>query len=93
MTALALRTRRALGGAVHDARTAWTPWHTAAVALVVLAALVPAAAPAWVHVDSMADRFYVALAATGLWVSVGLAGCPRSARARSWRSARSRLRC
>src|SRR5262249_27376105 len=73
---VALRTRRALGGAVHDARSAWGPWHTAALAVIALTALVPAAAPSWVHVDSMADSFYVALAATGLWVSVGLTGMP-----------------
>jgi branched-chain amino acid transport system permease protein len=73
---VAVRTRRALGGAVHDARAAWGPWHTAAAVLVALIALVPAAAPSWIHVDSMADSFYVALAATGLWVSVGLAGMP-----------------
>ena len=33
-------------------------------------------APSWVHVDSLADGLYLALAATGLWISVGLAGMP-----------------
>src|SRR5262249_13039341 len=73
---VALRTRRALGGAVHDARAAWGPWHSAAAALVLLTALLPAAPPSWVDVYSMADSFYVALAATGLWVSVGMTGMP-----------------
>ena len=33
-------------------------------------------APSWVRVDSLADGLYLALAATGLWISVGLAGMP-----------------
>ena len=70
------RTRRALTDALGDARKGWSPWYTAAAAFVALAALVPAVAPSWVHVDSLADGLYLALAATGLWISVGLAGMP-----------------
>ncbi len=70
------RTRRALTDAFGEARKGWSPWYTAAAVLVALAALVPAVAPSWVHVDSLADGLYLALAATGLWISVGLAGMP-----------------
>jgi branched-chain amino acid transport system permease protein len=76
VTAIADRTGRALGDAVRDARSAWGPWHTGAVAAVVAAALVPAFAPSWVHVDSLAEGLYLALAGTGLWVTVGLGGMP-----------------
>jgi branched-chain amino acid transport system permease protein len=76
VTAIAARTGRALGDAVRDARSAWGPWHTGAVAAVVAAALVPAFAPSWVHVDSLAEGLYLALAATGLWLTVGLGGMP-----------------
>ena len=63
--------RRARRGGPRRARGVDAPAHGAAVALVVLAALVPAVAPSWVHVDSMANGFYLALAATGLWLTVG----------------------
>ncbi|MFL6015462.1 MAG: branched-chain amino acid ABC transporter ATP-binding protein/permease [Gaiellaceae bacterium] len=76
MTALVERTGGALAGAARDARTAWTGRHTAAAALVALAALVPPIAPSWVHVDSVANGFYLALAATGLWLTVALGGMP-----------------
>jgi ABC-type branched-subunit amino acid transport system ATPase component/ABC-type branched-subunit amino acid transport system permease subunit len=70
------RTRDALAGAFRDARSAWTFRHSAVVLAVVLAALVPLVAPAWVHVDGLAAGLYLALAATGLWVALGLAGMP-----------------
>ena len=76
MTPVAARTGGALAGALRDARSAWTPWHTPAAALVVLAAFVPAVAPNWVHVDAIANDFYLVLAATGLWLTVGLGGMP-----------------
>jgi ABC-type branched-subunit amino acid transport system ATPase component/ABC-type branched-subunit amino acid transport system permease subunit len=76
MTALVERTGGALAEAARDARTAWTGRHTAVAALVALAALVPAFAPSWVHVDSVANGFYLALAATGLWLTVALGGMP-----------------
>jgi len=72
VTALVGRTGGALAEAARDARTAWTHRHTAASALVALTALLPAVAPSWVHVDSMANGFYLALAATGLWLTVAL---------------------
>jgi ABC-type branched-subunit amino acid transport system ATPase component/ABC-type branched-subunit amino acid transport system permease subunit len=76
VTTIAERTGTALAEASRQARAAWRPWHGVAVALVALVALVPAAAPSWVHVDSLANDFYLALAATGLWITVGLAGMP-----------------
>ena len=76
MTTIAERTGMALAEAARDARAAWRPWHAWAAVLVALVALVPAAAPSWVHVDSLANGFYLALAATGLWITVGLAGMP-----------------
>jgi branched-chain amino acid transport system permease protein len=72
----ATRTLRALTEAAANARKGWSPWYTAAAAFVALAAMLPAVAPSWVHVDSLADGLYLALAATGLWISVGLAGMP-----------------
>jgi ABC-type branched-subunit amino acid transport system ATPase component/ABC-type branched-subunit amino acid transport system permease subunit len=76
VTTIAERTGTALAEASRQARATWRPWHGVAVALVALVALVPAAAPSWVHVDSLANGFYLALAATGLWITVGLAGMP-----------------
>jgi branched-chain amino acid transport system permease protein len=69
-------TRNALADAVREAQAAWTRWHTAAVAVVLAAAVVPAIAPGWVHVDSMVVSMYNALAATGLLLAVGLTGLP-----------------
>jgi ABC-type branched-subunit amino acid transport system permease subunit len=76
VTTIAERTGSALADAARDARKAWRAWYTGAAALVALVALVPAAAPSWVHVDSIANGFYLALAATGLWITVALAGMP-----------------
>ena len=92
MTTIAERTGGALAEAAREARSAWRPWYAGVAVLLVVVALVPVAPPAWVHVDSVANGFYLALAATGLWITVGLAGCRRSARAPSWQSARSPLR-
>ena len=61
---------------MRELRAAWTHWHTAALAVVVFLALVPAAPPSWVHVDALASGLYLALAATGLWLAVGLGGLP-----------------
>jgi branched-chain amino acid transport system ATP-binding protein/branched-chain amino acid transport system permease protein len=76
VTPVAARTGGALAGALRDARSAWTPWHSGAAALVVLAAFVPAVAPSWVHLDAIANDYYLVLAATGLWLTVGLGGMP-----------------
>jgi branched-chain amino acid transport system ATP-binding protein/branched-chain amino acid transport system permease protein len=69
-------TRNALADAAREAQAAWTRWHTVAAAVVLAAAVVPAIAPGWVHVDSMAVSMYNALAATGLLLAVGLTGLP-----------------
>jgi branched-chain amino acid transport system permease protein len=76
VTTIAKRTGTALAEAAREARAAWRPWHAVATVFLLLAALLPLAAPAWVHVDSLANGFYLALAATGLWITVGLAGMP-----------------
>jgi ABC-type branched-subunit amino acid transport system ATPase component/ABC-type branched-subunit amino acid transport system permease subunit len=76
VTTIAERTGTALREAAREARASRRPWHAGALALVLLAALLPAVAPSWVHVDSLANGFYLALAATGLWITVGLAGMP-----------------
>src|SRR5215210_6296921 len=76
MTAVAARTGTALSQAARDVRSAWRPWYGGAIGIVAVAAVVPAVAPSWVHVDSVANSFYLALAATGLWITVGLAGMP-----------------
>jgi ABC-type branched-subunit amino acid transport system ATPase component/ABC-type branched-subunit amino acid transport system permease subunit len=76
MTTIAEKTSTALVDALREVRGAWRLQYTGAAALVALAALVPAVAPSWVHVDSLANGFYLALAATGLWITVALAGMP-----------------
>jgi branched-chain amino acid transport system permease protein len=76
MSVALAQTRTALADAARDAQAAWTRWHTLGAAVVALAAIVPAIAPAWVHVDSMAGSMYNALAATGLLLAVGMTGLP-----------------
>jgi branched-chain amino acid transport system permease protein len=71
-----VRTTTALAAAAREVRAAWTRVFTAAVMLVVLAALVPLVAPSWLHVDGLALGLYLALGATGLWIALGLAGMP-----------------
>jgi ABC-type branched-subunit amino acid transport system ATPase component/ABC-type branched-subunit amino acid transport system permease subunit len=75
MTAAA-RTGTALRDAARGLRGGWRGRHTLVLAALVPVALAPAAAPAWMHVDALASGFYLALAATGLWLAVGLAGLP-----------------
>jgi branched-chain amino acid transport system ATP-binding protein/branched-chain amino acid transport system permease protein len=76
VTEIAARTEGAIREAVRELGAGWTRWHSAGLVLVALAALLPAVAPSWVHVDSVASGFYLALSATGLWLCVGLAGMP-----------------
>jgi branched-chain amino acid transport system permease protein len=71
-----VRTTAALSAALRESRAGWTRLHTAAAVLVALAALLPLVAPDWVHVDGVALALYLALAATGLWIALGLAGMP-----------------
>jgi branched-chain amino acid transport system permease protein len=76
MTAVVEQTWVALRDAARDARRAWGPTQTAGVSVVAVAAALPWFAPGWVHVDELAGWLYLALAATGLVVTVGLAGLP-----------------
>ncbi|HET9324260.1 MAG TPA: ATP-binding cassette domain-containing protein [Gaiellaceae bacterium] len=78
MTAAAaavVQTRNALAGAVRDVRAGWTSRATAGVALVALAALLPAL-PLEVGLDRLAGDLYLGAAAVGLGVIVGLGGMP-----------------
>jgi branched-chain amino acid transport system permease protein len=70
------RTLQALRGAYAEARAAWTRWYTVAAGALAFTAALPAFAPSWIHIDATASAFYLALAATGLWWAVGLAGMP-----------------
>jgi branched-chain amino acid transport system permease protein len=70
------RTAVAFKGAASEVRAAWTAWHSAAAVALAFAAFLPAYAPPWVHVDGVAGSLYLALAATGLWLSAGLGGMP-----------------
>jgi branched-chain amino acid transport system permease protein len=76
MTAVADQTWVAVRDAARDARRAWGPTQTAGLCVVAVAAALPWFAPGWVHIDELAGWLYLALAATGLVVTVGLAGLP-----------------
>jgi branched-chain amino acid transport system permease protein len=76
MTALAAQTQAALRDAVRDARGAWHAWHAAALCLFAVACGLPWFAPSWVRIDELAGWLYLALAATGLVLTVGYAGLP-----------------
>ena len=86
------QTRGALVEAVRDGRTAWNRRASLAVAVVAAAAIVPAL-PLGVGFDRLAGDLYLAAAAVGLGIVVGIGGCRRSARVRSWPSERSEPRC
>ena len=62
--------------AVDEARAGWSRAAWAAVAAVGLAALVPFLSLPGVRLDSLADTVYLAVAATGLGLTVGVAGLP-----------------
>ena len=66
----------AFSGAARDARAAWHGEQTALAVLVALAAALPWFGPGWVHVDVLAAWLYLALSATGLGLTAGLAGLP-----------------
>ena len=76
MTAAAARVAGAYRDAARDARAAWGLNETIGVAVFAVLCVVPWAAPSWVHVDVLAGWLYLALAATGLAITVGLAGLP-----------------
>ena len=62
--------------AVEEARAGWSRFAWLAVAAVALAALVPFLSLPGVRLDSLADTVYLAVAATGLGLTVGAAGLP-----------------
>jgi branched-chain amino acid transport system permease protein len=62
--------------AARDAKAAWGGNQTAGALLLALGCAVPWFAPGWVHVDVLAAWLYLALAATGLGLTVGIAGLP-----------------
>lgn len=70
-----VQTRGAVVDAVRDARTAWSRRWTAAIVLVALAALLPAL-PLELGLDRLAADLYLAAAAVGLGIVVGLGGMP-----------------
>lgn len=76
MTAATARVAGAYRDAARDARAAWGANETIGVVVFVVLCVVPWAAPGWVHVDVLAGWLYLALAATGLAITVGLAGLP-----------------
>jgi branched-chain amino acid transport system ATP-binding protein/branched-chain amino acid transport system permease protein len=69
-------TRTALADALADARAAWSVRATAVLVVVGAAALLPLARPGWIRLDALASSLYLALAAVGLSVAVGLARLP-----------------
>lgn len=62
--------------AARDAKTAWGSSQTVGLALVAIGCAVPWIAPGSIHVDVLAGWLYLALAASGLVLTVGLAGLP-----------------
>ena len=62
--------------AVEEARAGWSAAAWAAAVAVGLAALVPFLSLPGVRLDSLADTVYLAVAATGLGLTVGVAGLP-----------------
>ena len=73
MGAALAQTRIAVVAAVHDARSGWSRQASAAVVVVVLAALAPLLP---VDVGRLADDLYLGAAAVGLGIVVGLGGMP-----------------
>jgi branched-chain amino acid transport system permease protein len=77
VTAAALaRTGTELRRAASEARVAWSAEGWLALAAIVIAALVPLLSLPGVRVDALADTVYLAVAATGLGLTVGAAGLP-----------------
>jgi len=74
--AAAVRTGVALREALASARESWTDTATAGCAVAVAAALAPFIFGGLIATDSLASGAYLALAATGLGLCVGLAGVP-----------------
>jgi branched-chain amino acid transport system permease protein len=77
VTAAALaRTGAELRRAASEARTGWSAGAWLAVGAIAIAALVPLASLPGVRIDALADTVYLAVAATGLGLTVGAAGLP-----------------
>jgi branched-chain amino acid transport system ATP-binding protein/branched-chain amino acid transport system permease protein len=76
MTSILAETAVAYRRAARDAKAAWGRNQTAGVLLFAVGCAVPWIAPVWVHLDVLAAWLYLALAATGLGLTVGLAGLP-----------------
>ena len=77
MTAAVLaRTGAELRRAAAEARAGWSHGAWVAAAAVALAALVPFLSLPGVRIDSLANTVYLAVAATGLGLTVGAAGLP-----------------
>src|SRR3954466_9722561 len=74
--AAALRTGTALREALATARASWTDSATAGSAAALAAALAPFVLGGLIATDTLAAGAYLALAATGLSLCVGLAGVP-----------------
>jgi branched-chain amino acid transport system permease protein len=72
----AVRTGTALREAAASARKGWTELASAGAAVAVVAALAPLALGGLVATDTLALGAYLALAATGLALCIGLAGVP-----------------
>ena len=75
MSAL-VQTAVALREGAREARRAWGSLQWGAVALVAAFAVLPWLGFSFVRVDELAAWLYLALAATGLALCVGLAGLP-----------------
>ncbi|HEY6835632.1 MAG TPA: ATP-binding cassette domain-containing protein [Gaiellaceae bacterium] len=75
MTALG-QTAGELRRAVEEARGGWSRLAWGAAGAVVLVALVPLLSLPGVRMDALADTLYLAVAATGLGLTVGAAGLP-----------------
>lgn len=76
MTTAVGRTWTALAGAAGEGRSGWRSIHSLLLCLFLFACAAPWIAPGWVHVDELAAWMYLALSATGLVVTIGLAGLP-----------------
>jgi branched-chain amino acid transport system permease protein len=72
----AAQTAGELRRAVEEARAGWSRVAGALAAAAALAALVPFLSLPGVHLDSLANTVYLAVAATGLGLTVGVAGLP-----------------
>jgi branched-chain amino acid transport system permease protein len=71
-----MSTLAALRDAAREARGAWGPGQSRVAAFVAVVALLPAFGLGFFHVEDLAAWLYLALAASGLVLTVGFAGLP-----------------